>query len=122
MANLDLWERVWGAEGGDGTPEDEKIAIHSFWGMVSEWDRGYEIQANVLATFNIAAGDQTTQAQAIKQHINAAPDKTEFIRICKDWSYTAENKGNAEAAKYRDFAQFTTRMADAVTDQGGTPP
>ena len=122
MANLDLWQRIWGDEGGDGTAQDEKIALHTFWGMVSEWDRGYETQSNVLATFNIAPGDQTNQAADIKAHINAATDKTEFIRICKDWSYTAENAANAEASKYRVWNDFLTRMGNIVTDQGGTPP
>lgn len=121
----DLWERIIGDNLDDNpAPGHEKIAIHSFWGMISEWDRGYETQANVLAAFNIQAGDQTTQASAIKSHINAAPQKTDFIRICKDWSYTGETTDPAapETSKYHVWASFETRMGDAVTDQGGTDP
>ena len=123
MATLDLWQRIWGG-GVEETsdPQDAKIAIHAFWGMAQEWDEGYETQSNVLATFNIASGAQTQQAQSIKQHLNAAPDKSKFIRMAKNWSYTAESYGNPEAAKYRVWADFEQRMADEVTDQGGTPP
>ena len=80
----DLWERITGDNLGDNPAVgQDKIAIHSFWGMISEWDRGYETQANVLAAFDIQAGIQTTQAQSIKQHITQRPTRrtsSAFVR------------------------------------------
>ena len=124
MATLDLWERIVGSDQTDSTgdPQDTKIALHRFWGIVWEWQQGYETQQNVINMFDIATGAQISQAQSIKQHINAAPDKVAFLRVCKDWSYAGEFNYAPEADKYRDFAQFETRMANEVTEQGGTAP
>jgi hypothetical protein len=122
MATLDLWQRVWGDVGGDPEdPQDGKIAIHTFWGAIFEWQQGYETQQNIIAMFDIALGsDQSDQAIEIKQRVNAAPDITRFIRVCKDWAYIAEYSGIEP--KYRDWAQFVLRMDGEITDQGGTPP
>ena len=115
-----LWERISGNNLPEGSVADDeqKIAIHAFWGMIHEWQRGHETQANVLSEFSLT-GSQLTDGQTIKQHINAAPDQVRFIRVCKDWSYCAEASSQA---KYLDWTQFVTRMADEVTEQGGTPP
>jgi hypothetical protein len=120
-----LWDRIIGDNLEDNPAVGHtKIAIHSFWGMISEWDRGYETQANVLAAFEIQAGEQTAQAASIKSHINAAINKTEFIRICKDWSYVGETTDPTapETTKYHDWTEFETRMGNAVVDQGGVDP
>ena len=124
MATTTLWERIHGSDNVYNSTdiEDQKIALHRFWGMVHEWEQGYETQTNIIAAFSLAVGTQRQQAAVIKQHINAAPDKVAFIRVCKDWSYVAENNLDPTATKYLDFAQFTQRMSDEVTDQGGTAP
>lgn len=123
MAILDLWERLWqGPLDDTGDPQDGKLAIHAFWGLVSEWDQGYETQQNVQAIIDLASGEQQSQAVSIKQHINACPDKQAFIRMAKDWCYIAESEPDPEADKYRDWDAFVQRMADEVTSQGGTPP
>ena len=120
-----LWDRIIGNNLPDNPlPEEQKIALHSFWGMIHEWERGYETQANVVAAFNITGQEQNQQASSIKSHIDAAPDKTTFIRVCKDWSYIGETTNSAapETAKYHDWTAFETRMGNEVVDQGGTDP
>jgi hypothetical protein len=124
MAVSDLYDRIVANDNmrASDDPQDEKISLHRFWGMLTEWGNGYETQANVIAMFDLAAGIQLQQGATLKAHFIAAPDKVAFIRVCKDWSYIGENNRKPEAAKYRDAAQFLARLAAEVTAQGGTAP
>jgi hypothetical protein len=124
MALADLYDRIVGNPilRDSDDPQDTKIALHRFWGMLTEWGNGYETQANVIAMFDLAAGIQLQQGAALKAHFIAAPDKVAFIRVCKDWSYIGENNRAPEADKYRDAAQFLARLATEVTAQGGIAP
>lgn len=125
MAELDLWQRVWQGpitEAQEADPQDGKLPIHSTWGLIQEWDEEYETQQNVVAIINLAPGVQSQQALAVKQHINACPNKQAFIRMAKNWSYAAEFEEAPEAAKYRVWDNFLARMEAEVSDQGGVLP
>jgi hypothetical protein len=124
MAQADLWQRIWGhditQESTD--PQDRKLALHRFWGALSEWAQGYETQANIISMFNLAAGVQLQQGALLKSYLDAAPDKVAFLRVCKDWSYIAEVNTSPEAAKYQTASLFLARLSDEIVAQGGTTP
>lgn len=109
MANL--IERLTSADG-------EKIAIHAFLGALNEYKRGKITGAELQTAFNLDAA-QTTQAQTLVGLLNAAPEKTEFMRVFKDLMYMGEFNLHS---RYRDITFIQTRLQDEVTDQGGTLP
>ena len=63
---------------------------------------------------------QTGASIALKDLLVAAPDKTEFMRVFKDFLYLAETE--TDNTKYGTQALFVARLQDEVTDQGGTLP
>jgi hypothetical protein len=124
MAQADLWQRIWGDSSSldSSDPQDMKITLHRFWGMLAEWGQGHETQANVIAMFDLAAGVQLQQGATLKAYYVAAPDKVAFLRVCKNWSYIAETNTAPAAAKYQDVSQFLARLGAEIEAQGGTTP
>jgi len=110
-----LFERLSGI-GLTGEASGEKMAIHSFCGAINELRRGKFTQAQVVAMFNLDAGQITTMT-TLRNYIVAAPDKMAFMRVFKDCLYMAEC-GDA----YLTQALFVTRLQTEITDQGGTVP
>lgn len=114
-----LFERMIGQNlPSDGTASEEKLAIHAFAGALNEMRRGKLLGSEIAAMFNLDV-DQQTDAIALHDLIVAAPEKTEFMRVFKDWLYLGETQTDAQ---YLVQANFVTRLQTEVTDQGGTLP
>lgn len=104
---------------GQNLPESgDKIAIHAFLGAIREYQQGYITGAEFIAMFSLTTGQQTA-ATVLKDLLNAAPDKTTFLRALKDWLYLGETETDA---RYLSQANLVTRLQGEVTDQGGTLP
>ena len=108
---------------GDGLPDnpaadESKMAIHAFIGALYEFALGELTGAEVASFFDLSASQQT-QAQTLVALIQAAPNKTAFMRVFKDWLYLGETSTDA---RYLSQANLVARLQQEVTDQGGTPP
>jgi hypothetical protein len=96
--------------------EGGKIAIHSFIGALYDFQSGYLTGQQVVQIYNLDAA-QTTQAQALKDLIAAAPNKALFMRVFKNCLYMAES-----GDYYLTQPELIARLQAEVTDQGGTLP
>ncbi len=70
---------------------DDGISIHSFIGALDAWERGEISRADVIASFNLTAADET-DLDALKGWYNGSTDKKLFIKVMKDRLYKAEDK------------------------------
>lgn len=114
-----LFERLAGVNlPVEPTVNETKLGIHPFSGALNELRRGKLTGADIANFFDLDAAQQT-DAIALKDLIVAAPDRTEFMRVFKDWLYMAESGTDAQ---YLVQANFVTRLQTEVTDQGGTLP
>ena len=114
-----LHERLIGENLPSNPAADEtKIAIHAFLGALHEFTRGKLTGGEVVSMFSLSAAQQTN-ALTLKALIDAAPDKTRFMRVFKDWMYLGETGTDA---RYLSAANLLTRLQEEVTDQGGTLP
>jgi len=109
-----LFERLSGI--GLGNLEDQKMAIHAFAGAINEARRGKFTPQQVVTMFSLTAA-QGTAAGVLKDYIQAAPNKTEFMRVFKDCLYLAECR-----VAYLTQADFIARLQVEIIDQGGTLP
>jgi len=119
MSNL--FERLSGIDLPDGSAveAEQKMAIHAFCGAINELRRGKITGAEIVAMFSLDAGQQSA-ASTLKDLIVSAPQRTEFMRVFKDFLYLAETQ--TDNAKYGTQALLVSRLQDEVTDQGGALP
>jgi len=112
----DLIERITG--GLDLADQDHKIGLHSFCAALNEYRRGKITGNEFVEAFELTSA-QTNTASVLVGLINAAPQKTEFMRVFKDLMYMGEANLHS---RYRDISFIQTRLENEVTDQGGTLP
>lgn len=102
----------------EGEEEGEKIPIHSFVASLQERLTGAFSNADIRDMWNLSTAD-LNQAEALKDLLQAAPDKALFLRVLKDNLYMLESKVHPTISTAQ---QFNTRMQNEVTRQGGTLP
>lgn len=108
-----LFERLAGLNLNEG---DDKIAIHSFCGALYEYGTSNLTGQQVAQIYALDAS-QVTQALALVDIIQAAPNKALFMRVFKNCLYMAES-----GDYYLTLAALVTRLQAEVVDQGGTLP
>ena len=100
-------------------PAEQKLAIHAYAGAINELRRGKITGGEIATMFSLDAG-QVTSTITLKDLLVAAPEKTEFMRVFKDFLYLSETE--TDNTKYGTQALLVARLHDEVTDQGGTLP
>ena len=116
-----LFQRLIGGSaltGAGAAPEEQKIAIHTFTGVINEIRRGKVTPADAAAMFNLDTNQQA-DALVFRDLLIAAPDKIEFMRVFKDFLYCGEDELDA---RYSTAGALLQRLQDEVIDQGGTLP
>ena len=111
-----LHERLIGTSVTEAEP---KLPIHSFIGIIMEWDADKITGPEAKAMIPGLTAAQESQLQVLKNLYTAAPDPMKFLRVFKNWLYMGETSTDA---RYLDQGNLIARLQAEVTEQGGTLP